>query len=198
MNKKTTVLLISLVLVLAAIWFLRPTKKWDIYTSIGTVGAVVVALFSSELGSFLHSPELSISILKDLESDVGGYWFHGIVRNTGDTAAHKCRIKLLTFESNFDNLQSSKFIDTFLQWRGGIKASIKLNQSESFTFDIVVFSSSIGKFQLISYLGDNELLQTLPDGTYATKLALYGDNFSPVFKTFKFNINNSSRQLQII
>jgi len=161
--------------------FLAPSDdRWDALTSVATVLAVIVALFSDEIQKLVYRARIEFCAENELTTfGLGVLWVRGKVTNSGDRAVKRCRLKLLRIED-----QPSGIENGLLQWQGGIREPIRLSSKEHLIFDIGTRTPNHGSpLKLLAYIGANQLAHDLPAGntpqnwnTYRLRLAIYGDN----------------------
>ena len=157
--------------------------------------AVVGALFYDEIQKFVYRVDITLYVGTDLiDPSHGVLWVRGRIRNTGDRAVKRCRLKLLRVEG-----QPSRIENGFLQWQGRIRKPITLSSEEHLIFDIGTRTPvQDSPLRLLAYIGDNELTHDLPAGeNYRLVLAVYGDNISTREETISIAIGEARDEIQI-
>jgi len=198
------VIFIVLAGTLALMWWCSYAgwDKWNILMSVGTVLAVIVALFLDDIRSLLHFPEIHLHVGQDLldiandfDSDVIAHWVRGRITNTGDRGVERCRVKLLKVEGPELPHDVRRVENGFLQWQGGIRDSMRLNPGEYWIFDIGTRSYRVPgiPLRLCAHFvrGPQAPLISCSlqaPGTYTITLAIYGDNIQSREQSFCITI----------
>jgi hypothetical protein len=192
---RITILVLAGIFALVWWWFKAGWDKWNILTSIATLLAVVGALFYDEIQKLIYRVEITLYVGTDLiDFSHGVRWVRGRIRNTGDRAVKRCRLKLLRVEG-----QPSQIENGFLQWQGGIRQPIRLSSEEHLIFDIGTRTpGQDSPLKLLAYIGENELVHNLPaGGNYRLVLAIYGNNIPSIEQTVSLRIGAAADDIQI-
>jgi hypothetical protein len=175
-------------------------RRWEIYTSMGTIGAVVIAIFLDQLKTFFHSPNMEIQISDELIDRRPGFlWVRGRVVNNGDATARRCVIKVLGVTGYSDQYEHD-LEGGFLNWRGGDGGPVDIYPEDSFIFDFGLRQEQTSPpcLELSGQVSGNQLavLITAP-GESKVSIRLYGDNFKFVSKTALINVGKAFDDVKI-
>lgn len=176
----------------------------DWLTAIGTVGAVVVALFLAFLGSLLRKyrkPKLKIefdnkvpfcrhSRISNLPNQPEGYFLRLRVRNTGKSIARDCEGKLVRILDANTNRERTDFDPTNLHWTGHErKNTISIHKTAYEYLDVVYVRDDMP--QILIYTNEEQprgFPFSLQRNNYILDIVFFGKNTEPVEKFFKLEV----------
>ena len=152
-------------------------EKWEMLTGIATALAAVVALFYGEIQKAAHAAAIAVRVDDEL---IGGpsqnkWWLRGNIKNVGDRAVKRCRVKLLSVQGA--NIQPNSTKPGYFQWQGGINDAMTFSPTEDWIFDLGVREDiQNSPVQLWTYVVQNNTLITqLPVGEYSINIGVYGE-----------------------
>jgi hypothetical protein len=178
--------------------FVVGRDKWEILTATATALAAIIALFYGEIQNVAHAAKIAVTVDNEL-IDVahGKRWLRGKIKNIGDRAVKRCRVKLLGVEGN--NIQPGDIKSGYFQWQGGINDTMRLSPTEDWIFDLGIRENNENSaVELWTYVvKDNKLISTLPLGEYTLKIAIYGDNIPSQDERVSLLIGAAPDQIQI-
>jgi len=189
-------------------WWLRAGwDKWNILMSVGTLLAVIVALFLDDIRAFLHFPEIDLHVGRDLrdvaddfDAVIPAQWVRGRIKNIGDRGVKRCRLKLLNIEGQNLPPEASKVKNGFLQWQGGIRDSMRLNPGDHCIFDIGTRrAAQYSQLRLCAHFvrgGPLISCNLEAPGTYTLTLAIYGDNIQSTKRTVRIRIGAEAEDIE--
>lgn len=181
-----------------------PLITADWLTALGTIGAVVVALFLAFLGNLLRKyrkPKLEIEFdnkepfcrhthISNLPNQPEGYFLRLRVRNTGKSIARDCEGKLVRILDADTREERTNFDPTNLHWTGPErKNTISIHKTAYEYLDVVFVQEHISK--IFVYTNEEQLRGfpfDLPWGNCILDIVLFGKNTEPVEKFFKLEV----------
>jgi hypothetical protein len=202
------ILVLAGMLALILWWFKAGWDKWNILISVGTLLAVIVALFLDDIRAFLHFPEIELYVgddlideANDLDGAFSAKWVRGRIKNIGDRGVERCRLKLLAVEGQKLPPEVRKVKNGFLQWEGGIRDSMRLNPGEYWIFDIGTRRSDLNSDLRLwaHFVTDAPPINCnlRARGTYTLTLAVYGDNIQSREYTVRVSIGKNAEDISI-
>ena len=173
-------------------------EKWEMLTGTATTLAAIVALFYGELQKAAHAARISVRVENGLiEVSQGKWWVRGNIKNVGDRAVKRYRVKLLTVEGR--NIQPDELKPGYFQWQGGINDAMSLSPTEDWIFDLGVREDNQNAIvELWTYVvKDNRLITSLPVGEYTIRIAVYGNNIRSQERTALLAIGAAPHEIDI-